>query len=145
MKYVGPDLSNPANYRKALEDYNRREQDARQRGYIDDGNIHPETLLRMRQGGAAPAGGAKSLMEEFIRRLLPGSSGSMEPSVGTSKELIAGIDDRGNPIFPLTQGEMREFIERRMDERRLQQLLMDNPGSGLINIMNQRGLPIKGV
>jgi len=145
MKYVGPDLSNPANYRKALEDYNRREQDARQRGYIDDGNIHPETLLRMRQGGATPAGGAKSLMEEFIRRLLPGAAGSMEPAVGTSEELIAGIDERGNPIFPLTQGEMREFIERRMDERRLQQLLRDNPGSGLINIMNQQGLPIKGV
>jgi ribosomal protein S3AE len=60
-------------------------------------------------------------------------------------KLVAGIDDRGNPIFPLTQGEMREFIERRMDERRLQQLLRDNPGSGLINIMNQQGLPIKGV
>jgi hypothetical protein len=145
VKYVGPDLSNPANYRKALEDYNRREQDARQRGYIDDGNIHPETLLRMRQGGAAPAGGAKSLMEEFIRRLLPGAAGSMETPVQAAEELIAGIDERGNPIFPLTQGEFREFVERRMDERRLQQLLRDNPGSGLINIMNQQGLPIKGV
>lgn len=145
MKYVGPDLSNPANYRKALEDYNRREQDARQRGYIDDGNIHPETLLRMRQGGAAPAGGAKSLMEEFIRRLLPGAAGSMETPVEASQELIAGIDDRGNPIYPLTQGEFREFVERRMDERRIQDLLESNPGMRLMDIMQQRGLPIRGV
>jgi uncharacterized protein YjgD (DUF1641 family) len=61
------------------------------------------------------------------------------------EKLLAGIDDRGNPIFPLTQGEMREFTERRMDERRIQQLLRDNPGMGLIDIMRQRGLPIRGV
>ena len=60
------------------------------------------------------------------------------------EKLVSGIDDRGNPIFPLTQGEMREFVERRMDERRIQQLLKDNPGSGLIDIMRQRGLLVPG-
>lgn len=59
--------------------------------------------------------------------------------------LLAGIDDRGNPIFPLTQGEFREFVERRMDERRIQELLKNAPGSKLIDIMKQQGYPTQGV
>lgn len=55
------------------------------------------------------------------------------------EQLVAGIDDRGNPIFPLTQGEFREFVERRMDERNIQDLLKNSPGLKLIDIMRQRG------
>lgn len=61
------------------------------------------------------------------------------------ENLVAGIDDRGNPIFPLTQGEFKEFVEKRMDERRHQELLKNSPGLNLIDIMRQRGLPIRGV
>jgi hypothetical protein len=145
VKYVGPDLSNPAAYNTAVEEYNRRKQDAGRRGYVDDGNFHPDTLLRMQQNGTAPANGARNLMEEFIRRLLPGGSGSMETPVQASEELIAGIDERGNPIFPLTQEEFREFVGDRMDARRHQELLKGSPGLNLIDIMRQRGLPIGGV
>lgn len=145
MKYVGPDLQDPAAYNRAVQEYNRRKQDATNRGYIDDGNFYPETLLRMQRGGTAPASGAKTLMEEFIRRLLPGAAGSMETPIEASQEMIAGIDDRGNPIYPLTQGEFREFVERRMDERRLQDLLKSNPGMRLMDIMQQRGLPVRGI
>lgn len=55
------------------------------------------------------------------------------------EQLVAGIDERGNPIFPLTQGEFREFVERRMDERKIQDLLKNSPGLNLIDIMRQRG------
>lgn len=61
------------------------------------------------------------------------------------ENLVAGIDDRGNPIFPLTQGEFKEFVEKRMDDRRHQELLKNAPGLNLIDIMRQRGLPIRGV
>jgi hypothetical protein len=81
----------------------------------------------------------------------PGARGSWRPAHPqidpatflnqvVEEQLVAGIDDRGNPVFPLTQGEFREFVERRMDERRIQDLLQNNPGSGLIDIMRQRGL-----
>lgn len=61
------------------------------------------------------------------------------------EKLVAGIDDRGNPIYPLTQGEFREFVNRRMDERYIQQLLKDAPGLKLIDIMRQQGPSFHGV
>jgi len=106
---------------------------------------------KVTQGGAVysrPIGAS-----DFER---PGARGSWRPAYpqidpatflnrAVDERLVAGIDDRGNPIFPLTQREMREFVERRRDERRMQQLLKENSGSGLIDIMRQRGLIPPGV
>jgi len=86
----------------------------------------------------------------------PGSRGSWRPAYPQidpktflnqvlGEQLVAGIDDFGNPIFPLTQGEFREFVEKRMDDRRHQEFLKNSPGLNLIDIMRQRGLPIRGV
>ena len=73
MKYVGPDLSNPANYKRAVEEYNRRKQDAQRRGLIDDGNLHPDNFLRMQQRSEAPMGDPRAFMEQVITELIAGS------------------------------------------------------------------------
>jgi hypothetical protein len=73
VKYVGPDLSNPANYKRAVEEYNRRKQDAQRRGLIDDGNLHPDNFLRMQQRSEAPMGDPRAFMEQVITELIAGS------------------------------------------------------------------------
>lgn len=61
------------------------------------------------------------------------------------EKLVSGIDDRGNVSFPLTQGEFRELVERKMDDRRMRELMREAPGGGLIDVMRQRGLMPPGV
>lgn len=73
MKYVGPDLSNPANYKRAVEEYNRRKQDAQRRGLIDDGNLHPDNFLRMQQRSEAPQSDPRAFMEQVVAELIAGS------------------------------------------------------------------------
>lgn len=58
--------------------------------------------------------------------------------------LVAGINEDTSVTFPLSQGEFRELVERRMDNRRLQEELKNAPGGSLIKLMQQRGI-LKGV
>lgn len=92
MKYVGPDLSNPANYRRAVEEYNRRKQDAEQRGIIDDGNLHPDNFLRMQQRSAAPQSDPRMFMEQIVAEIIAGSpSFEIGPSRGDARRLRKGL------------------------------------------------------
>jgi hypothetical protein len=86
----------------------------------------------------------------------PGSRGSwrsaypqIDPTTFLNRVLgeqrIAGVDAEGRPVFPLTQEEFKDYVLDRMDERRHREILKNSPGMNLIDIMRQRGLPIRGV
>lgn len=61
-----------------------------------------------------------------------------------AEKQVAGINEDTSVTFPLSQGEMRELVNRRMDERLMQKYLREAPGGSLIELLRQRGL-VKGV
>lgn len=111
MKYVGPDLSNPANYKRAVEEYNRRKQDAQRRGLIDDGNLHPDNFLRMQRRSEAPQADPRALMEEVIVELIAGS-----PSFDIGGDMIAqgGIPVGDDPRLPMSQEAYQQLMREKM-------------------------------
>lgn len=92
MKYVGPDLSNPANYKRAVEEYNLRKQDAERRGLTDDWNLHPDNFLRMQQRSDAPQSDPRAFMEQIVAELIAGSpSFDIGPERGDARRSRKGL------------------------------------------------------
>lgn len=118
MKYVGPDLSNPANYKRAVEEYNRRKQDAQRRGLIDDGNLHPDNFLRMQQRSEAPQADPRALMEEVIAELIAGSP-SFDIGGERGNDMIAqgGIPVGEDPRLPMSREAFRQLMREKMQQR----------------------------
>jgi uncharacterized protein YjgD (DUF1641 family) len=61
-----------------------------------------------------------------------------------AQQMIAGVTGDGDVTYPLDQDQFRDLVERRMDQRRMQQLLKEAPGGSFIELLRQRGL-IRGV
>lgn len=127
MKYVGPDLSNPENYKRAVEEYNRRKQDAQQRGVLDDGNLHPDNFLRMQQRSETPV----TDPNDFLAQIL------------AEKTSIAGG-------FPMSREEFDHEVTKRMDRGKdVQQVLREQFGVNSIIEGIQKGIfpapPLRGV
>lgn len=126
MKYVGPDLRDPVNYGRAVEEYNRRKLEEKQRGYIDDGNFHPEVLLRMQQRSEAPAVDPR----DFLAQML------------AEKTSVAGG-------FPLSKEEFQYEVTKRMDRGKdMQKILREQFGVNSIIEGIQKGIfpaPPRGV
>ena len=73
----------------------------------------------------------KQLAQQFLDQML-------------AEKQVAGINEDTSVTFPLSQGEFRELVERKMDNRLMQKYLQEAPGGSLIELLRQRGM-LKGV
>jgi len=60
------------------------------------------------------------------------------------EKLVAGVAGDGDVTYPLDRDQLNDLIERRMDMRRMQELLKDAPGGSFTELLRQRGL-VRGV
>ncbi len=61
-----------------------------------------------------------------------------------AQQMIAGVTGDGDVTYPLDRDQLNDLIERRIDKRRMQEILKDAPGGSFIELLRQRGL-IRGV
>lgn len=61
-----------------------------------------------------------------------------------AQQMIAGVTGDGDVTYPLDRDQLNDLIERRIDKRRMQEVLKDAPGGSLIELLRQRG-SIRGV
>lgn len=73
----------------------------------------------------------EQLARDFLDRML-------------AQKVVAGVTGDGDVIAPYDQDQMRDLTERRIDKRRMQELLREAPGGSLIELLRQRGL-VRGV
>jgi uncharacterized protein YjgD (DUF1641 family) len=75
---------------------------------------------------------------------MPGDIAKQFLDQAVAQQMIAGVTGDGDVTYPLDQDQFRDLVERRMDQRRMQQLLKEAPGGSFIELLRQRGL-IRGV
>ncbi len=75
---------------------------------------------------------------------MPGDIAKQFLDRAVAQQMIAGVTGDGDVTYPLDQDQFRDLVERRMDQRRMQQLLKEAPGGSFIELLRQRGL-IRGV
>jgi len=75
---------------------------------------------------------------------MPGDIAKQFLDQAVAQQMIAGVTGDGDVTYPLDQDQFRDLVERRMDQRRMQQLLKEAPGGSFILLLRLRGL-IRGV
>jgi hypothetical protein len=75
---------------------------------------------------------------------MPGDLAKQFLDRAVAQQMVAGVTGDGDVTFPLDQDQFRDLVERRMDQRRMKELLREAPGGSLIELLRQRGL-VRGV
>jgi hypothetical protein len=73
----------------------------------------------------------EQLARDFLGRML-------------AEKVVAGVTGDGDVTLPYDRDQLNDLIERRIDKRRMQEILKDAPGGSLIELLRQRG-SIRGV